>query len=152
MLRNYTAVQRTFQGNSHMYISHTFNDGNKSAGGTGEEKAHFMSRNPQICLRNAESTSLMTAARYIIQLMRCFFFFSKREELMEILLRRPSHSMHMKKCHVSTLTAGSSVWKLKSQPWREGGLNVKAFCRNATGHFIPPIFIFSRAKINSSHV
>jgi hypothetical protein len=132
----YFSMKFAFDFAEQMYLPHTFNDGNKSC--------HFMSRNPPICLRNAESTSLMTT-RYITHLM--IFFFSKREELTEILSHRPSDSMHTKrKCYVSTLTARSSVWTIKSQLWnghqKRRGRNVKAFCINATGHFIPPI-IFS---------
>jgi hypothetical protein len=62
----------------YMYISNTFNSKNKSA-----EKhfyCQFMNMNPHTCLRNAESTILMTAVRYIKpQISR---YFSKREELM----------------------------------------------------------------------
>lgn len=137
----------------HMKIQHRFNKTKRSAGN--KFYREFMKRHPEFSLRSPESTSLQRATGF--NKLQVNLFFSKYEELLNKHSFLPNRIfncdetgvsiVHENSLKVMSIKGKKQVSKLTSG---ERGRNITVLlCINAAGdQFIPPLFVFPRARID----
>lgn len=134
-------------------ISHRFNPESKMAGK--EWLRGFMKRHPDISLRRPTSTSIARAMGF--NMPQCERFFINLTVLMDKYNFTPNNIYNMDETGISTVpnnppkvitTKGKrAVNKISSA---ERGTNVTVVsAMSATGHFVPPAFIFRRKRMKA---
>ncbi|XP_048511936.1 uncharacterized protein LOC125501081 [Athalia rosae] len=137
-----------------MKISHRFSTASKSAGK--DFYYGFMKRHPELSLRTAESTSMQRAVGFNkSQVSR---FFEQLKTMLDKFNFHPSKIFNADETGVSIVHANDAkVISVKSKKQvgkltsGERGRNITIMlCINALGdHFIPPLFIFPRKRLNT---
>lgn len=135
----------------HLHIEHRFNRTNQSAGNAFYKS--FMKRFPQLSLRLPESTSLMRCVGF--NKPQVMLFFEKLRFLKEKFAFPPSRMYNADETGISSVHHNPKVLSTKGKKQvgkltsAERGRNITVmFCMNPTGHFIPPLFIFPRVRMN----
>lgn len=132
-------------------LDHRFNKETKTAGK--HFYKNFMERHPELSLRTPESTSLMRCVGF--NKPQVELFFNKLDSLIEKHHFPPSRIYNADETGVSCVHKNQKVLSTKGKRQvgkltsGERGKNITLmFGMNPTGHFIPPLFIFPRQRMN----
>ncbi|XP_071635524.1 uncharacterized protein [Temnothorax longispinosus] len=134
-------------------IPHRFNKEKRMAGK--DFFCNFKKRNPDLALRTLEATSLMRAVGFNkFQVDRFYDLFLKLEGQFRF---QASQIYNADETGVSTVHKNDKVLSVKGKKQvgeltsAERGRNVTVmFAMNAAGHFVPPMFIFPRIKMDKN--
>lgn len=135
-------------------LSHRFN---KEKGMAGKDFFYsFTKKYPDIVLRTPESTSIARAVRF--NKPKVNHFFDKLNDLQEKYKFPPFRIYNVDETGVSNIHKNDKVISIKGKKKQVGkltsaerGRNITlTFSMNVTGHFILPLFIFPRKKIDKN--